>query len=83
MGLQHLSRGCAESLVAPRDSSGDVYKAQKPAIELVIADGHTAKDFHALEVVFSQMACLVAIFIQEARLLVIALAREDDLPENL
>lgn len=39
----------------------DVYKAQKSSIELVIASRYPAKDLHALEKVFNQVACFVTV----------------------
>jgi len=40
----------------PFNDAGDVHKAQKRNVELVIAGGHTAKDVHALEKVVSDPA---------------------------
>ena len=36
----------------PFHDAGDVHKAQKRDVELVIAGSHAAKDLHALEKVF-------------------------------
>ena len=47
-------------------SAGDVHKVQKRKVALVKSGGHTAKDFHALEEVFNQVACLVAVPVQNA-----------------
>jgi hypothetical protein len=43
-----------------------MHKAQKRDVELVMAGGDTAKDLHALEEVFNQMARLVAVRVQDA-----------------
>ena len=64
----------------PFHDSGDVYKAQKHDVELVKAGGATAKDLHALEEVFNQMACLVAVLVQDAWVpLAVHPAGDDDL----
>ena len=49
----------------PLHGAGDMHKAQKRDVELVKAGGHAAKDLHALEEVFNQMACLVAVRVQD------------------
>lgn len=63
----------------PLHDVGDVYKAQKPDVELVKAGGHTAKDLHALEKVLNQMARLVAVLVQDTRLFAVDLGGDDDL----
>ena len=63
----------------PFHDAGNVYKAQKRDVKLVKAGGHTAKDFHALEEVFYQMMCLVAVPVQNALLFAVDLAGDDDL----
>lgn len=70
---------CSERLVEPLHKAGDMHKAQKHNVELVKAGGHTAKDFHALEEIFNQVARLVAVLVQGARLLAIGFGRDDDL----
>ena len=52
----------------PFHGAGDVYKAQKRDVELVIAGGHAAKDLHALEKVFHQVASLVVVRVQDAQI---------------
>ena len=63
----------------PFQDAGDVYKAQKFNVELVKAGGHTAKDFHALEQVLSQVARLVAVLVEDPRLFVVNPVADDDL----
>ena len=63
----------------PFHGAGDVHKAKKRDVELVIAGGHTAKDLHALKKIFNQVARLVAVLVQGARLLAIGFGRDDDL----
>ena len=64
----------------PFHGVGDVHKPRKCDVELVIAGGHAAKDRHALKKIFSQMACLVAVRAQDARVLfAVDPARDDKL----
>ena len=58
--------------------AGDMHKAQEYDVELVIASGHTARDLHALEEVFNQMASLVAPPVQSALLFSVDFGRDDD-----
>jgi len=68
----------------PFHAAGDMHKAQKRDVELVIAGGHAAKDLHALEKVFHQVARLVAVRVQDARVLfAVDPARDDDLHATL
>ena len=64
----------------PLHGAGEVHKAQKRDIELVIAGGHAAKNLHALEKVFHQVASFVAVLVQDARVLfAVDPAGDDDL----
>ena len=64
----------------PFHGAGDVHEAQKRDVELVIAGSHAAKDLHALEKVFHQVASLVAVLVQGARVLfAVDPAGDDDL----
>ena len=68
----------------PFHGAGDVHKAQKRDVEFVISGGHAAKDLHALEEVFHQVARLVAVRVQGARVLfAVDPARDDDLHPTL
>ena len=51
----------------PLHGAGDVLKAQKHDVELVIAGGDVAKDFYALKKVSHQVASLVVVLVQDAR----------------
>ena len=64
----------------PLHGAGEMHKAQKSDVELVIACSHTAKDFHSLEEVFHQMARLLTVHVQDALvLLAVDPAGDDDL----
>lgn len=64
----------------PLHGAGEVHKAQKRDVELVIAGGDTAKNFHALEEGFNQMARLLAVRVQDALIfLAVDPAGDDDL----
>ena len=65
--------------VEPFHHAGDVYKAQKSVIELVIASCNPAKDLHALEKIFNQVARFVAVLVQCALLFAVRFAGDDDL----
>ena len=63
----------------PFHDAGDVYEAQKSDVERVKAGRHAAKDLHALEKVFNQVARCVAMLVQDARLFAVDPAGDDDL----
>ena len=63
----------------PFHSAGDMYKAQERDVELVMAGGHAAKDLHALEKIFNQVARFVAVLVQCALLFAVRFAGDDDL----
>ena len=79
LATAYLARPCSESSVKPLHDAGDVYKAQKPDVELVKAGRHASKDLHALEEVFNQMAGFVALLVQGALLFAVDLGGDDDL----
>ena len=63
----------------PFHGAGDMHKAQKRDVELVMAGGHAAKDLHALEKIFNQVARFVAVLVQCALLFAVRFAGDDDL----
>ena len=68
----------------PLHDAGDIHKAEKSYVELVEAGRYTAKDLHALEEVFNQVSCLVAVPVQNTLILfAVDPAGDDDLHSSL
>ena len=73
-----MSSAVFRKSVKPLHESGDMHKAQECDVEVAIAGSQTAKDLHALEEVFNQMASLVAVPVQSALLFAFDFGRDDD-----